>query len=58
MSVTDLQKQIIITDCLTGKIIVSLPYSLLSSSSLQSIVEDVLDEYLDNGFMVKIGTGY
>lgn len=58
MSVTDLQKQIIITDCLTGKIIVRLPYSLLSTDTLQCIVEDVLDEYLDNGFMVKIGNGY
>lgn len=53
MSVTD--KKIIITDCLTGNVIVALPHDIISCSTLESIIEDVTQDYLDNGFMVKTG---
>lgn len=55
MSVTDINKKIIITDCLTGKVIVSLPYDIISCSTLESIIEDVTQDYLQDGFMVKTG---
>lgn len=55
MSVTDINKKIIITDCLTGKVIVSLPYDIISCNTLESVIEDVTQDFLDNGFMVKTG---
>lgn len=55
MSVTDINKKIIITECLTGKVIVALPYNTISCSTLESIIEDITQDYLENGFMVKTG---
>lgn len=55
MSVCDIDKKIIITDCLTGKVIVSIPYSLVSTDTLQCIIEDVTEDYLEDGFMIKTG---
>lgn len=55
MSVTDINKKILITDCLSGKVLVSVPYDIISYSTLDSIVSNVLADYLDNGIMIKLG---
>lgn len=54
MSVVETNKNIVFTDCLTGRIICKVPYSLISSETLENLINDIVHEHLDNGFMVKL----
>lgn len=55
MSVRDNDKKIIITECLTGKVIAICPYDDVSTFTLQYILFDMVKAYIDKGVMIKIG---
>lgn len=58
MSIRDYNKMIVITDCMTGKVIQQLDYELYSTHAITSVVEDIMDRYVfdnEHGISVKVG---
>lgn len=58
MSVNDINKQLIITSCLTGKVICVIPYFLYSRQTILQVLSDITNSYIfddEEGFQIKFG---
>lgn len=58
MSVKDINKSLIISDCITGEVIDVIPYDLYNEITIKEMLYDIYYEYVvrnEHGYMVKYG---